>query len=214
MPEASLAEFRLFAAEAREFIRQSDEVARLGAEGKVDEARALFDSSESLATRTNLVNLIEARIKQNMDSIRSADEDLDEYNRFITTLMLAVGLGGLVGGVLISVTVARNGIARPIARITGTMARLATGDTAAVIPDTDRGDEIGGMAKAVEVFKRNAVERERLEAEQARDQEARSCAPSRRPPPSWRRPPGACGTSPNRPRASRPTPRRRPSRPR
>ena len=173
LPEASRAEFRPIAAEAREFIRQRDEVARLGAAGKVDEARALADTPESRANRTNLGKAIEELIQQNMDGIRSANDDLEAYNRFITTLMLAVGLGGLVGGVLISVTVARTGIARPIARITGTMARLATGDTAAAIPDTDRGDEIGGMAKAVEVFKRNAIERERLEAEQALEQEAR-----------------------------------------
>jgi diguanylate cyclase (GGDEF)-like protein len=47
----------------------------------------------------------------------------------------------------------------PIKAITATMKRLAAGDHALHIPGVDRTDEIGDMAKAVEIFKRNAIER-------------------------------------------------------
>ncbi len=56
-------------------------------------------------------------------------------------------------------------VTRPISSITGAMKVLAAGDNGAEIPHADRQDEIGEMAAAVAVFKQNALERERLEAE-------------------------------------------------
>ncbi|WP_180287646.1 HAMP domain-containing protein [Azospirillum oleiclasticum] len=58
-------------------------------------------------------------------------------------------------------------LARPLVRLTGTMRRLAEGELDTAVPDTGRRDEIGAMARALEVFKANAVERGRLEAGRA-----------------------------------------------
>ncbi len=57
-------------------------------------------------------------------------------------------------------------ISKAIGSITASMRRLADGDLEADIFGAGRQDEIGAMAKAVEVFKANAIERHRLEAEQ------------------------------------------------
>lgn len=51
----------------------------------------------------------------------------------------------------------------PVARMTETMTRLARGDLQVKIPEGGRGDEIGEMAQAVEVFRENAVERKQAE---------------------------------------------------
>ena len=56
---------------------------------------------------------------------------------------------------------------RPIVSLTDVMAKLSSGELSIEIPALDRVDEVGRMAHAVEVFKRNAVEVERLNAEQA-----------------------------------------------
>ncbi|WP_063614281.1 methyl-accepting chemotaxis protein [Bradyrhizobium sp. Cp5.3] len=56
---------------------------------------------------------------------------------------------------------------RPIVALTDVMASLSSGRLDAEIPALDRADEVGRMAHAVEVFKRNAIEVERLNAEQA-----------------------------------------------
>jgi methyl-accepting chemotaxis protein len=56
---------------------------------------------------------------------------------------------------------------RPIEALTNVMAKLSWGDLEVNIPALDRVDEVGRMAKAVEVFKRNAVEVERLNANEA-----------------------------------------------
>lgn len=56
-------------------------------------------------------------------------------------------------------------IVRPIRSITKIMMKLADGDTAVAVP-TSRRDEIGVMAKAVQVFQSNMIEADRLRSEQ------------------------------------------------
>jgi methyl-accepting chemotaxis protein len=94
----------------------------------------------------------------------------------VSTQMIVGGLA-LVLGVLIAWIVSRSTI-KPVAGMTGAMQRLAAGDNQVEIPSRDSKDEIGAMAKAVEIFKQNAIERIRLEAEQ-RESEARSAADKR-----------------------------------
>ena len=62
-------------------------------------------------------------------------------------------------------------IVGPLRAMTQAMGRLAEGDLTQQVPGRDRRDEIGAMASAVEVFKRNAEEVARLEGEQARQAE-------------------------------------------
>jgi methyl-accepting chemotaxis protein len=57
-------------------------------------------------------------------------------------------------------------VTRPIQNITKIMGVLARGDTSVMIAGTDRRDEVGQMAQAVDVFKVNAIEVGRLKAEQ------------------------------------------------
>jgi len=75
--------------------------------------------------------------------------------------IIAVILVVMVG---ISLLVARS-ITRPINGMSGAMRTLAGGNLQVEIPGMGRGDEIGQMAEAVEVFKNNAIEQKRLEKE-------------------------------------------------
>lgn len=63
-------------------------------------------------------------------------------------------------------------IAAPVRKITEAMRRLADGDKSVVVEGAGRGDEIGAMAAAVQVFKENAVEMDRLQEEQERQRAA------------------------------------------
>ena len=56
-------------------------------------------------------------------------------------------------------------ISRPLVRMIERMRALAQGDLEVEIDGLDRGDEVGEMAKAVQVFKTNAIERVRVEKE-------------------------------------------------
>jgi methyl-accepting chemotaxis protein len=79
----------------------------------------------------------------------------------------SLGLTTLTGWVLLI------RIVRPTLAMTEQMNAVAEGDLGVEISGLGRDDEIGDMATAVEVFKQNAVERERLEAERAEGQVAR-----------------------------------------
>jgi methyl-accepting chemotaxis protein len=57
------------------------------------------------------------------------------------------------------------GISKPVTAITDAMSSLADGNKGIEIPGQDHEDEIGQMAAAVQIFKENAIEQERLETE-------------------------------------------------
>ena len=83
----------------------------------------------------------------------------------ILTVLISVG-----GGVLVTMAVAMwiglQGLSRPINRLNTVMALFARNDLTAETPCTERGDEVGAMARTVQVFKTNALEINRLRAEQ------------------------------------------------
>jgi methyl-accepting chemotaxis protein len=58
------------------------------------------------------------------------------------------------------------GMSRPLSAITAVMNRLSSGDTDVTIPGGDRKDELGTMAGAVDVFRRNMIESRLLREEQ------------------------------------------------
>ncbi len=95
-----------------------------------------------------------------------------------TERLLAIKAGGtrfatVVLGVALALAVVvafllSASIVRPIRSMTATMRAIAAGELATAVPGTDRGDEIGAMALAVEVFRVNAEERRALEAARLR----------------------------------------------
>ena len=87
--------------------------------------------------------------------------------------LIAAGLVLLLT-LAVSIIVARR-ITGPLRQMTTTMNALARGRLDVQVTGLARHDEVGEMAKAVEVFKSNAVARQALEAE-GREAEARSVA--------------------------------------
>ncbi|HSZ96184.1 MAG TPA: HAMP domain-containing methyl-accepting chemotaxis protein, partial [Bradyrhizobium sp.] len=71
----------------------------------------------------------------------------------------------LIAAALLALVLGR-GMSRPLAAITVVMNRLSSGDTDVEIPGGDRKDELGTMAGAVDVFRRNMIESRLLREEQ------------------------------------------------
>jgi methyl-accepting chemotaxis protein len=80
-------------------------------------------------------------------------------------LTFAIILGGLAAIMLLGFFAVRIWIAAPVRGLQAVMRRIAAGDEAAAVSGEDRGDEIGGMARAVAVFKEAGQAKRRLEAE-------------------------------------------------
>ncbi|HAR29154.1 MAG TPA: methyl-accepting chemotaxis protein, partial [Bradyrhizobium sp.] len=76
-----------------------------------------------------------------------------------------VGLLAVIAGSAGLIVMVRRRILNPIAALTGRMSRLAAGEVAEAIPGAARNDEIGAMAAAVQVFKDNKIEADRLATE-------------------------------------------------
>jgi methyl-accepting chemotaxis protein len=83
----------------------------------------------------------------------------------LRTLLLGAAMI-LLGAGLVALLFGRS-LSRPVVALTGMMNRLSGGDTDVAIPGRGRGDEVGTMAKAVEVFRQSMIEADRLRAEQA-----------------------------------------------
>jgi len=80
----------------------------------------------------------------------------------MTFILILVGLVAIMVGGFFAV---RTWIVTPVRGLQGVMGRLSGGDLQAQVTGTDRKDEIGGMARAVQVFKDAGIEKQRLEAE-------------------------------------------------
>jgi methyl-accepting chemotaxis protein len=117
--------------------------------------------------RIDAIRSVETEIIEHISAVvHSAASDADRAFWILSALL--AGLVALTGAT--SYAVARS-IAPPIQRLAITMRELAANNTEISVEGADRGDEIGDMAKAVEIFKENTIERRRLEVAAQQDRE-------------------------------------------
>ncbi len=81
---------------------------------------------------------------------------------YTSIAVVMVGLLVVLGAGFLAV---RAWLVRPIDALSKTMDQLANGQLQTVVDGTDRRDEIGGMAKAVQIFKDNGLRNRQLEQE-------------------------------------------------
>lgn len=116
-----------------------------------------------------VIDLIGDRIDRNIGAIGEKIQlDLDHSSQeadrsltassYITSIGFAVAAG--VSGILLLLL--GRSILTPINEMTQAMSQLANGDKSVEIPATERRDEVGGMAKAVVVFKESMIRAEEL----------------------------------------------------
>lgn len=103
---------------------------------------------------------------QQVQAAKQADVDFDVRGQTSTLITTIISVIGILINIGIFVGLARM-ISAPVRGMTLAMERLAGGDTAIEIPAKRREDEIGEMAAALQVFKDNMIETERLRQEQA-----------------------------------------------
>jgi methyl-accepting chemotaxis protein len=160
------------AAGKRRLLRLADAVAPM-----LDDYRAMLDALAAATERSAkatvernaasgaLSNVIADLREASLESQRTTFSTLDAASRDARSLGVLLGAAALLAGLGLSIVIGR-GISRPIRALSTAMRELAADNAAVEIPFTGRGDEIGGMARAVETFKANALEIRRLESEQ------------------------------------------------
>ena len=158
---------------ADEVSRYRESVTRTIALGKANDR--INAEHSYLANQKLYLPVITASEKLIAVNQAGADESIavarHSYRLAVITILVCSAIALIVA--LISFLVMSRTVVAPIASITATMRRLAAHELDAVIAEAGRGDEIGAMAAALQVFKDNMAEAERLRAEQAAEQERR-----------------------------------------
>ncbi|MGG5810257.1 methyl-accepting chemotaxis protein [Falsiroseomonas sp. CW058] len=172
---ARLAEFRNGMIRARE---TAEEVRRLALAGSGEAAREAVNQRYNPAqeqARINLRAIVERSQRQMSEASDAATAQTDR------TYWVVLGAGML--GVLLSLGLALwmmvGGVSRPIGRIEARMKALAAGEKDSPVPGAGRRDEVGRMADAVEVFRRAAIEQDRLAEAVAADGAAKAARAER-----------------------------------
>jgi len=152
---------------ARRMAAQGDTPSQVDKVIKINDAPALA-----------ALNMIEAELRKGREAdARVVHDSIARASGLLRWFAVIVGLG-LGGLVIILFWFAVFHLGRPLRAMTETMSALAHGRLDVTVPSQKRSDEIGEMARAVEVFRDNALQNARLEA--AQDEQKRRAEKEKR----------------------------------
>lgn len=160
-------------ARGREFIRFRTDMMEAGRQGGADAARVIGDND---ANRANRKAFNDVMIKLSQQQVAYVDSTIAELDAFAVTernLMLIIAGIGIFTSVSFASWMVSRQVTRPLTRVTNTVQTLAGGDYDAIVPETGRGDEIGHIANALDVFKARLQDGRRMAAEQQAEQVAK-----------------------------------------
>ncbi|WP_420562531.1 HAMP domain-containing methyl-accepting chemotaxis protein [Thalassobaculum sp.] len=91
------------------------------------------------------------------------------------SVVVSIGVAtvAVIVGIIAALLITRS-ITAPVSGLTAAMGRLSDGDTGTQIPSTEQKDEIGLMARAVQVFKDNMIRARELEEQEKKQQAERN----------------------------------------
>jgi methyl-accepting chemotaxis protein len=125
----------------------------------------LRKAQTDLAKAASAIDAQTGAIAQGLGAARSEQSRLTaESVEHTRELLMSVAAAALALGALLAWLIGRS-VSRPILQMTVRMQSLASGELDQAIPGGERGDEIGDMAAAVEVFRQNAQTVRRMEQE-------------------------------------------------
>ncbi|HEX9461788.1 MAG TPA: methyl-accepting chemotaxis protein [Alphaproteobacteria bacterium] len=173
LPQDQVAAFDKAERNARQFVQFRTELVRLGLEVGNPTAREYGDNDANRANRSALNKEIQTLADLNNKTIAELSQKLDQYYASRLHMMIGVAAVGILGSLLLAVFVSTKFIRRPIGALTRVMKTLAGGDSTVAIPGTTRGDELGDMSRAVEVFKESMLKAAELDRVRRADEEAK-----------------------------------------
>ena len=153
------------------YMPAAEQVIALAEEGKIDEASALFlgDGRKLYLDAAKQMDAIVDINKAGADEQVSEAEETYRQAQMVMAGFIALSLLIAAGAAIILI----RAISVPITRLSDVMGLLADAKWDTQVPYKTQGDEIGMMARAVNIFAENGQEAERLRAEQGVSQAAR-----------------------------------------
>ncbi len=130
-----------------------------------DDAGALVALRQLDPIVVDFSKTITALNEKTLAHTNAISDELTAEARATSWYLIGVTLAGAVAGLVASLWMSAAGITGPLNALRGRMAELAGGRLDVEIDGQGRGDEVGAMARAVQVFKDAALANKRLEAE-------------------------------------------------
>ncbi|MFB9949968.1 methyl-accepting chemotaxis protein [Rhizobium puerariae] len=159
--------FDKLVARSREFKAFRTETARLSQAEGPQAANAQGNNEANRANRKAYQAEIDAVVKMDQAELDNLSAGMEAFGSMVFYSVLAATLVGVAGGMAFGLYLGRKQLSQPILNLTSSMKLLADGDYNAAVPSAGRKDEIGDMAAAVEVFKRNGMEVARMNASES-----------------------------------------------
>ena len=144
-------------ARVAEFVRFRTELVRLSREATLPEARAFGDNDANRNNRTALNTEIAALAASNDTTTHRLASEVAAFYQNRLWLLIGLVTVGILTSIALAIAIVVLAITRPITRLTQAMITLAGGSTDITVPAIGRGDEIGDMASAVQVFLNQAL---------------------------------------------------------
>jgi methyl-accepting chemotaxis protein len=152
------------------YVDTDKEIIALSRQHQNDEANELFRGKAQEIFGKAVAKMSEL-VEVNARGAAEATASGERHYVFSRKLIIATIGAGAIISLLLAWLIVRS-VSRPVTLMTGAMRRLGDGDKTIEVPGLSRKDEIGGMARALQVFKETALRTEALEAEQARERAA------------------------------------------
>ena len=134
---------------------------------------AKISGSASRDVRLKLIDELNGRITENQRDLKAAQERAAEIAASAATTLTILAAVGLLAATGLLAAIAVFGVARPLNAMAAEMGRLAAGDLDVSVVGTERRDEVGSLARSLQVFKENAVEARALAAAQEAENQAK-----------------------------------------
>ncbi|SCB13092.1 methyl-accepting chemotaxis protein [Bradyrhizobium shewense] len=169
-------QFATFKKRIEQFVEFRKELVRRGVEINAAAGREWGDNDANRTVRSALNKDLEALSKVYAERAKQIARET-ETNRTLSFVLTCLG-GVALALVVIGIVIIARSVARPLAAITATIKQVADGTEDVVVPHSDRADEIGALARAIQVFQ-DAMGRNRNLASQvsqgsaAREERAR-----------------------------------------
>lgn len=145
-----------------QFATFRTELVRLAREENTAAARTFGDNDANRKVRSSLNADLMAIARSYELVVRAAREQVTLNGRVLATALSGLAILAALA-VALGLWLVTKALIEPLRRIKESMGQLASGNLGNQISGTDRSDEIGDMARMVDVFRSNAIEREKLE---------------------------------------------------
>ena len=132
-----------------------------------DLAAMKAELGKALEAQKTVTSVVKEYSTSSAESLKASREDALAASGFTMLIQIITAGVCIIAGVAISFLLARRGIVNPIRSLTAVMTDMASGKVGAAIAGTERRDEIGEMARALEVFRTNEAQMRAMEAQEA-----------------------------------------------